>query len=79
MEVFAPKEQVPPAGGPEQMVEQPSPAPTATPAGGAPLPPGMGGMGAPQPGGGAPDIMTLLSGLTGGGEATASVRTSRRR
>lgn len=79
MEVFAPEEEVPPAGATEQMVEQPSPAPAAAPAGGAPLPPEMMGMGGAPAGGGAPDIMTLLSGLTGGGEATASVRTSRRR
>jgi hypothetical protein len=67
-EIFpAPQQQVPPAGAP--MVEQPSPAPAA-PAGGA-LP-------GPEAGG-APDIMSLLSGLTGTGQATASVRTIRRR
>jgi hypothetical protein len=68
-EIFpAPQQQVPPAGAP--MVEQPSPAPAA-PAGGA-LP-----IEAEQ--GGAPDIMSLLSSLTSGGEANASVRTIRRR
>ena len=67
-QTFAPKEQVPPAGAP--MVEQPSPAPAA-PAGGA-LPP------SPEAGG-APDIMSLLSSLTSGGAANASVRTIRRR
>ena len=65
-EIFAPQQQVPPAGAPT-MVEQPSPAPEAL-AGGA-LPPE----------GGAPDIMSLLSGLTASGNATASVRTVRRR
>ena len=69
-EIFpAPQQQVPPAGAP--MVEQPSPAPAA-PVGGA-LPMG------PEAGGGAPDIMSLLSSLTSGGEANASVRTIRRR
>jgi hypothetical protein len=67
-EIFAPEPQVPPAGA-APMVEQPSPAPAAAPAGGA-LP--------PQTGGGA-DIMSLLSSLTAGGEANASVRTIRRR
>jgi hypothetical protein len=67
-EIFpAPQQQVPPAGAP--MVEQPSPAPAA-PAGGA----------IPQvEAGGPPDIMSLLSSLTAGGEANASVRTIRRR
>jgi hypothetical protein len=68
-EIFpVPQQQVPPAGAP--MVEQPSPAPGA-PVGGA--------LGAAEAAQGAPDIMSLLSGLTGGGEATASVRTIRRR
>ena len=68
-EVFAPAEPVPPTGETAPMVEQPSPAPAGAPVGGSP-------MGAPA---GQPpaDIMTLLSGLTGGGQATASVRTSR--
>ena len=73
-QVFAPKEEVPPAGAAPEMVEQPSPAPAGALAGGAPSPEMMGGPAA----GGAPDIMTLLSGLTGGGEPTASVRTARR-
>jgi hypothetical protein len=68
-EIFAPVEQVPPAGAP--MVEQPSPAPAGAPVGGAlPIEPEAGG---------APDIMSLLSSLTSGGEANASVRTIRRR
>jgi hypothetical protein len=65
---FAPQQQVPPAGVPTQAVEQPSPAPAGAPVGGAPTaPPAQ-----------APDIMSLLSGLSGGGEATASVRTARK-
>ena len=68
-EIFAPVEQVPPAGAP--MVEQPSPAPAGAPVGGAiPIEPEAGGP---------PDIMSLLSSLTSGGEANASVRTIRRR
>ena len=67
-QTFAPKEQVPPAGAP--MVEQPSPAPAA-PVGG--LPP-MGEQGQPVP-----DVQSLLSSLTSGGAANASVRTIRRR
>jgi hypothetical protein len=74
-DVFAPQEQVPPAGAAEQMVEQPSPAPAGAPVGGA-LPPEMA---SPEAGGGAPDILSLLSSLSGGGEANASVRTIRRR
>ena len=70
-EVFAPQ-QVPPAEATPSMVEQTSPAPVGAEAGGA-LPPEI----APQ--GGAPDVMSLLSSLTGGGEANASVRTIRRR
>jgi hypothetical protein len=67
---FAPQQPVPPAGE-ASMVEQPSPAPAASPAGGAPsaeLP--------PQP---APDIMSILSSLTASGEAGGSVRTIARR
>jgi len=68
-EIFpAPQQQVPPAGA--EMVEQPSPAPEAL-AGGA--------LGAAEAAQGAPDIMSLLSGLSGAGEASASVRTIRRR
>jgi hypothetical protein len=72
-EIFAPAQQVPPAGGPAP-VEQPSPAPAGAPVGGAlPGGPEMAAQG------GAPDIMSLLSSLTGSGEANASVRTIRRR
>jgi len=66
---FAPQPQpVPPAGVP-QAVEQMSPAPEGAPAGGTPLPPQE----APQ------DIQSLLSSLTSGGGANASVRTVQRR
>jgi hypothetical protein len=67
-QTFAPKEQVPPAGAP--MVEQPSPAPAA-PVGG--LPP------MEQQAQAVPDVQSLLSSLTSGGTANASVRTIRRR
>ena len=69
-DIFAPQQQpVPPAGAP-QSVEQPSPAPEGVPAGGAsPMAPEQ----AP------PDVMSLLSGISGGGTPTASVRTIRRR
>jgi len=53
------------------MVEQPSPAPTAPPAGGA-IPP----EGAQQ--GQRPSIQSLLSSLSGAGTANASVRTVQR-
>ena len=70
-DIFAPQQQpVPPAGAP-QSVEQPSPAPEGVPAGGtSPM--------APQPQT-PPDVMSLLSGINGGGTPTASVRTIRRR
>ena len=69
-DIFAPQQQpVPPAGAP-QSVEQPSPAPEGVPAGGAsPMAPEQ----AP------PDVMSLLSGISGGGTPSASVRTIRRR
>jgi len=68
---FAPQQQVPPAGVP-QSVEQMSPAPEAVPAGGAPSPQMQ--LGQQQ----APDIQSLLSSLSGAGQANASVRTIRR-
>jgi hypothetical protein len=73
---FAPKQQVPPAGAPTQAIEQPSPALEGAPVGG-PTPPGVAGpeQGAEQP---PQDIMSLLSGLTSGGNATSSVRSTRR-
>jgi hypothetical protein len=66
---FAPQQQpVPPTGTP-QAVEQPSPAPVGAPVGGATpeLPPQ-----------GPPDIMSLLSGISGSGKPSASVRSTRR-
>ena len=71
---FTPQQPVPPAGA-QPMVEQPSPAPTAAPAGGAPVeqapiaPPVETG---PQ------DVMSLISSLSGQGRANASVRTVNR-
>jgi hypothetical protein len=49
-------------------VEQPSPVPGGAPAGGAPSPQ------APPP-----DVMSLISGLTGAGTAQSRVSTTRRR
>jgi hypothetical protein len=60
-DVFAPE--LPPAGE-APMVEQPSPAPAASPAGGAPSPQGL---------------QSLLSSLSMGGAANASARTVNRR
>ena len=74
---FAPQQQVPPVGAPTQ-VEQPSPAPSGVPAGGALAPEGapQGAVAqAPQ----RPDIQTLLSSLTASGKGNASVRTSIKR
>jgi hypothetical protein len=78
-EIFAPEpQQVPPAGAQSQ-VEQTSPAPAAASVGGA-LPPEQGGQTQElPPQEAAPDIQSLLSSLTSGGEANASVRTIRRR
>lgn len=64
-QVFAPQEQVPPAGAANQMVEQPSPAPEGVPAGGAPT---EAPIEAPQA---APDIQTILSSLSASGAANA--------
>ena len=61
--IFAPQQQVPPAGAPNQAVEQPSPAPEGVPAGGSPsqaMPPA-------KP---APDIQTILSTLSSSGKAS---------
>jgi hypothetical protein len=70
-----PQPQVPPAGAP-QAVEQPSPAPAPAPVGG-----GLAPEETPVPTveQARPDIMSLLSSITGAGEANASVRTIRRR
>ena len=70
---FAPAEQVPPAGATPQMVEQMSPAPAGAPVGGA-LPPEVNAAGQP-----APDIMSIISTLSGSGEAGGSVRSVARR
>ena len=75
-EIFAPQaQQVPPAGAQSQ-VEQTSPAPVSAPVGG-PTP--EQGMAEIPPQEQAPDIQSLLSSLTSGGAANASVRTIRRR
>ena len=75
-EIFAPEaQQVPPAGAPSQ-VEQTSPAPAAAPVGGPTPEQGTAEL---PPQEQAPDIQSLLSSLTSGGEANASVRTIRRR
>jgi hypothetical protein len=67
-EVFTPQPQPVPPAGDQQAVEQPSPVPAGAPAGGATTDIES----AP------PDIMSLLSGITGGGTPTASVRSTRR-
>ena len=69
---FAPQQQVPPAGVAANAVEQPSPAPAGAPVGGTPQ----------QPiniRGGQPDVMSLISGLTGTGAAQSRVSTRRSR
>jgi len=70
-----PQPQVPPAGAP-QAVEQPSPAPAGAPVGGGLAPEQQA---APTVEQARPDIMSLLSSITGSGQANASVRTIRRR
>jgi hypothetical protein len=69
-ETFAPQQQVPPAGEPTNTVEQMSPAPAGPPAGGSPMPE------APQA---RPDLQTMLSSLSGGGQARSAVSTTRER
>ena len=66
---FAPQQQVPPAGGSEVPVEQPSPVPGAAPAGGAPSPQA----------GPPPDVMSIISGLTGTGAGQSRVSRVTRR
>jgi hypothetical protein len=68
---FAPQQQVPPAGA-ASMVEQPSPAPAASPAGGALPPEGGAPIAPPAP---EPDIQTILSSLTASGRAGGRVVT----
>jgi hypothetical protein len=74
---FAPQQQVPPAGAP-QMVEQPSPAPEGVPAGGAPTEAPVEGAPVEIPQEAPPALQSLLSSLSGQGQASASVRTMRR-
>jgi hypothetical protein len=66
-EVFAPQQQVPPAGAAPSPAEQPSPVPGAAPVGGSPM-----GLAAPTP---EPDIQTILSTLSGSGKANGRVTT----
>ena len=74
---FAPQQQVPPAGA-APMVEQPSPAPTASPAGGA-LPPEAAPQGAAPAINARPDMQTLISALTSSGKGSARVSTTTKR
>jgi hypothetical protein len=67
---FAPQQEVPPAGEPTNAVEQMSPAPEGMPAGGSPMPE------QPQA---RPDLQTMLSSLSGGGQARSAVSTTRER
>ena len=67
--VFAPQQQVPPAGVATSPVEQPSPAPGAAPVGGSPADMGMAPAAPP------PDIQTILSTLSGSGKASGRVTT----
>jgi hypothetical protein len=66
---FTPQQPVPPAGAPN-MVEQPSPAPTGVPAGGA-----LPQEGAPVEPQAAPDIQSILTSLTASGKGNARVVT----
>jgi hypothetical protein len=68
-DVFAPKQQVPPAGA-QPSVEQPVPAAPGVPAGGAPQIEA-----APE---GRPDMQELLSRMTGSGDSSASATTMQR-
>jgi hypothetical protein len=65
---FAPQQEVPPVGAPTDAVEQMSPAPAGTPAGGSPMPPQAQAR---------PDLQTMLSSLTGEGQGRSAVRTTR--
>jgi hypothetical protein len=71
-EAFKPKQQVPPTGTAAPMVEQPSPAPSTGPVGGAPSPEGAAPMAAPQT---PPDIQSILSSLSSSGKGNARVVT----
>lgn len=75
---FAPQQPVPPAGA-ASMVEQPSPAPAAVPAGGSPSPEAMPPQGGPQIQAGQPDVQTLISAMTASGKGSARVTTTNKR
>jgi hypothetical protein len=66
-DVFAPQQQVPPAGAAPSPVEQPSPVPGAAPAEGQPQ--GLTPQAPP------PDLQTILSTLSGSGKASGRVTT----
>ena len=68
-DIFAPQQQVPPAGAPSTPVEQPSPVPGGAPAGGAPSPEGLAPQAPP------PDLQTILSTLSGSGKTSGRVTT----
>jgi hypothetical protein len=68
-DIFAPQQQVPPAGVPSTPVEQPSPVPGGAPAGGAPSPEPLAPQAAP------PDLQTILSTLSGSGKTSGRVTT----
>jgi hypothetical protein len=70
---FTPEQQVPSAGAPSSQVEQPSPAPSEVPAGGTPPGQPVNIRQAP------PDVMSLISGITGGGSFGERVSTRRTR
>jgi hypothetical protein len=75
---FTPQQPVPPAGA-APMVEQPSPAPAASPAGGAPSEPMAPEQALPMAPEQRPDIQTLVSALTSSGRGSARVATTTRR
>jgi hypothetical protein len=67
---FAPQQEVPPVGAPTDAVEQMSPAPAGTPAGGPTMPEQLQAR---------PDLQTMLSSLSSGGQARSAVSTTRER
>ena len=68
-EIFAPQQQVPPAGVPGIPVEQPSPVPGGAPVGGPSPEQGLAPQAPP------PDIQSILSTLSGSGKGNARVTT----